>query len=87
MKKIIIVSRCVRSWRDELDEARSWGSFSFSGFYVGEEIKELLLLAPRGTQWQSEDYLMYVVVRSCRQGILTGEVLKAKRLEELTCRD
>lgn len=86
MKKIIIVSRCLRVWWDERDE-RYWGRFSFRGFYAGEEITELLLAAPRGSSWCPDDYLMYVVVRSCRRGLLTGEVLRAKRLDELTCRD
>lgn len=86
MKKIIIVSRCLRVWRDEHDE-RYWGRFSFRGFYAGEEITQLLLLAPRGSSWRQDDYLMYVVVRSCRQGLLTGEVLRAKCLDQLTCRD
>lgn len=87
MNRIIVVSRCLRSWGEEHDDGRSWGKFSFHGFYAGAEVRELRLRAPPGLVWRPDDYLIYVAVRSCAGGVLTGEALRARRLDELVCQD
>lgn len=63
--------------------------FSFKGFYAGEEITRLDLKPDTGkAEWiRGEDYILYIRVHSIQQGILRGNVLRSRLLDELACRD
>ena len=78
MRTVIIISRC-------LDERPDKVNFHFKGFYAGLEIKALQLCAPANMQWRrNAEYVMYVRVTQVADGVLHGEVLRGRLLDELT---
>ena len=82
MKTIIVVSTCKRCLTPGI------GEFAFRGFYAGEEIVRLILIAPKGDTWiKGEDYVLYVKVMMLEKHELTGEVLRARKLNEVMMLD
>lgn len=81
MKNIIIVSKCTRVIK--LNEESLECQFQFRGVCGGESLRKVSLRTTmeHGIR-RGEEYLMYVRFHSCEDGILRGEVLKAKLLEE-----
>lgn len=78
MRTVIIISRC-------LDVRPGRNNFHFRGFYAGEEIKSLQLVAIGGLTWvKHAEYVMHVKVVKVEAGVLYGEVLRGKLLSELT---
>ena len=84
MRTIIVVSRCCRRYSGSPET----GEFAFKGFYAGEEIERLILLAPTTVQWvKGEDYLLYVKVLLIEKNQLMGEALKVRKLTEVMMLD
>jgi hypothetical protein len=80
MKTVIVVSKCQRI----RNTAGGWrGYFAFKGFYSGEEVRSLHLLGNGSEMQRGEDCILYVKVMSLHRGVLTGEVLRWRRLEDL----
>lgn len=78
MRTVIVVSRC-------LDERLERPNFHFKGYLAGEYIKTLQLKGKAPMRWQKgEDYVLYVKIESVRSGILCGEVIRSRALDELT---
>lgn len=82
MRTLIAISRCLKSYPDG-------GEFSFKGFYVGEEIIRLVLQSASGPiVWKKgEDYVLYIRVLSIETGILKGQVIRSRSLDELVSKD
>ena len=82
MRTLIAITRCLKSHSGR-------GEFYFKGFYAGEELKKLDLKSDTGiAEWiRGEDYILYIRVHSIQQGILRGNVLRSRLLDELACRD
>ncbi len=81
MKTVIIVSKCLRVTK--FDPQTSWYEFHFKGVFAGEAIKKVMLLGSQSFSIKKgEEYLMYVKLLSCEQGLLKGTILKAKILDE-----
>lgn len=77
MRTVIIISRC-------LTESPGKPNFHFKGHFAGEFIATLQLKCNERTDWKKgEDYLMYVRVERVQGGILIGEVLRSRALDEL----
>ncbi len=80
MKTVIVVSKCQRvrvvgsNWN---------GDFAFKGFYSGEEVRSLHLLGSGREMQRGEECILYVKIMSMHRGVLTGEVLRWRRLEDL----
>lgn len=84
MNTIIVVSHCDKRHRGTPET----GEFAFKGFYAGEEIERLYLIAPLGVRWEKgEDYLLFVKVMLIENKQLTGEVLKLRKLTEVMMLD
>lgn len=78
MRTVIIVSRC-------LNEHSERPNFHFKGFFAGQFIKSLKLNGDPSMKWKKgEDYVLYVNVECVRSGILWGQVIRSRALEELT---
>lgn len=81
MKTVIIVSKCLRVTKINLDE--SCYDFHFKGVCAGEVIKKVSL---KGSHQmlikKGEEYLMYVQIISFERGVLKGLLLKVKLLDE-----
>ena len=81
MKTVIIVSKCLRVTKINFEA--SWYEFHFKGAYAGERIKKVLL---KGDQQQllkaGEEYLIYARLLYCESGVLRGEILKSRLLDE-----
>jgi hypothetical protein len=81
MKAIIIVSKCIKVRKRGTTE--TWFQFHFRGVFGGEAIKKVELKGRNDFKIQvGEEYLMYVQMISCEKGIVTGNILKVKPLEE-----
>jgi hypothetical protein len=81
MKNIIIVSKCIRviKFNDVSRECH----FQFSGVCGGEALRKVILKSQNHHQIKKgEEYLMYVRFHSCEAGVLKGEILKVKLLDE-----
>lgn len=81
MKNIIIVSKCTRVIK--LNEKSLECQFHFRGVCGGKSLRGVSLRSngEHGIR-RGEEYLMYVRFHSCEAGILRGEILKAKLLDE-----
>lgn len=81
MKNIIIVSKCTRVIK--VNEKSLECHFHFRGVCGGESLRKVFLRAKKehGIS-RGEEYLMYVRFHSCEAGVLRGEILKAKLLDE-----
>lgn len=81
MKTVIIVSKCSRIIK--LNQSEEWCEFHFKGVCAGEALRKVRLKARRDFNIrQGEEYLMYVSLISCTEGVLKGEILKVKLLTE-----
>ena len=82
MRTLIAITRCLKCRTDR-------GEFSFKGFYAGEEITRLDLKPDVGiAEWKrGEDYILYIRVKSIQEGIMRGNVLRSRLLDELACKD
>ncbi len=84
MRTVVVVSKCVRARRSQ---ERCWqGDFRFQGCYAGEDVRELHLVGPEPGWVAGEEYVLYVKVMAIDGGVMTGQVLRSRRLAELTGR-
>jgi hypothetical protein len=84
MRTVVVVSKCVRARETG---PRVWqGDFRFQGCYAGEEVRELHLVGPAPGWERGEEYVLYVKVMAITAGVMTGEVLRCRRLAELVSR-
>ncbi len=81
MKTVIIVSKCSRV--SKINHTESWYQFHFKGVCGGESLRHVMLKGRKDFNiLKGEEYLMYVRLISCSEGILKGEILKAKPLSD-----
>jgi hypothetical protein len=81
MKTVIIVSKCSRVIK--LKQSEIWYQFQFKGVYSGQEIKKVLLRSKVVDHViLGEEYLMYVQLLSCSAGLIKGEILKLRKINE-----
>lgn len=81
MKTVIIVSKC--SHVIKLNSSESWFQFHFKGVCAGEALRKVMLKGRKDFNIKKgEEYLMYVRLISCSQGVLKGEILKLKLLTD-----
>ena len=81
MKTVIIVSKCLRVTKFKTHE--NTYEFHFKGVCAGVALRKVLLDGRHDFEIkQGEEYLMYVQMHSFEDGILRGQILKAKYLEE-----
>ena len=81
MKTVIIVSKCSRIIK--LNPTEDWFEFDFKGVCAGESLRKVRLKGRKDFNIRlGEEYLMYVGMFTCNQGVLTGQVLKLKVLTE-----
>ncbi len=81
MKTVIIVSKCLRVTKFNLSQGTY--EFHFKGVYAGEVVRKVILQGELNLDLsKGEEYLMYVRLTSFQTGILQGDILKLKRLEE-----
>jgi hypothetical protein len=84
MQTVIIISKCTRVLKLKTDE--TWYEFHFKGVCSGVKLNKVLLRSEELVQvLKDEEYLIYVGVISLQEGILKGDILKIKNLEN--CRD
>ena len=81
MKSIIIVSKCIRV--EKQPHGVELYHFHFKGVFSGEVLKKVILTKAINSSIQKgEEYLMYVQLQSCQEGVLKGRILKLKPLDE-----
>ncbi len=81
MKTVLIVSKC--SGVSKLKSNEIWYQFHFKGVYAGEVLRKVMLRSKKEFNvTKDEEYLMYVQLLSCMHGVLRGEILKLKILNE-----
>ena len=81
MKTVIIVSKCSRIIK--LNPTEDWLEFHFKGVCSGEALRRVRLKGRKDFNIRpGEEYLMYVRLISCGQGVLIGEILKVKILND-----
>ena len=79
MKTVIIVSKCSRVIKHNSYE--DWFEFHFKGVCAGESLRKVRLKGRKDFNIRlGEEYLMYVGLISCTEGVLKGEILKVKPL-------
>lgn len=76
MKKIIVVSRCLKISKKEPQIAE----FSFKGYYSGHLIKSLLITQMDESWEESEEYVIYLKIMEIKDNKLSGKALKIKKL-------
>ena len=81
MKTVIIVSKCLRVIK--LNRSEIWYQFHFKGVFAGESLGKVLLKCHKEPHPQkNEEYLIYVRLLSVERGVLKGEILRIKNLED-----
>ncbi len=81
MKTVIIVSKCSRVIK--LNSYEDWFEFHFKGVCAGESLRKVRLKGRKDFNiHKGEEYLMYVGLVSCTEGVLKGEILKVKPLAD-----
>lgn len=83
MKKIIVVSRCLKILKKEPQVAE----FSFKGHYSGHQIKSLLITQMNQSWEKSEDYVIYLMVTEIINARLIGKALKIKKISDFMMED
>ncbi len=84
MQTVIIISKCTRVIKLKTDEI--WYEFHFKGVCSGVKLSKIMLRSKAFVQViKDEEYLVYVDVISLQGGILKGDIVKIKNLEN--CRD
>ena len=84
MQTVIIISKCTRVIKLKTDE--TWYEFHFKGVCSGVKLNKIMLRPKALVQiLKDEEYLIYVGVISLQGGVLKGDILKIKNLEN--CRD
>jgi hypothetical protein len=84
MQTVIIISKCTRVIKLKTDE--TWYEFHFKGVCSGVKLSKIMLRSKELVQvFKDEEYLIYVGVISHQGGILKGDIIKIKNLEN--CRD
>ena len=84
MQTVMIISKCTRVIKLKTDEI--WFEFHFKGVCAGEKLSKIMLKSRKNVQvLKDEEYLIYVGVISIQEGVLRGEILKIKNLEN--CHD
>ena len=77
MRHLIAISRCKKA-------SGPICHFGFRGFLCGEEITLLKLQSLLGVKWElGEDYVLAIEVHSVQKRILSGRILRAKKLTEV----
>lgn len=66
-----------------MSKSENWYHFHFKGVCAGESLKKVILKGRKdfGIK-RGEEYLLYVRLISCQEGVLKGEVLRLKLLGE-----
>ena len=81
MKTVIIVSKCIRVIK--LNSYESLFHFHFKGVCSGEVLRKVILKGSvQHNIRQGEEYLIYVAVTNCFEGVLIGEIVKSKPLSD-----
>lgn len=81
MKTVIIVSKCLRVTK--FNSLESWYEFHFKGVCAGEQLRKVILRGRHEFHLRrGEEYLMYVQMLTCEDGVLKGHILKVRLLEE-----
>jgi len=81
MKTVIIVSKCLRVTK--FNSSESTYEFHFKGVCAGEMLKKVLLRARHDFAIKKgEEYLMYVQMHSFQDGVLKGQVIKLRKLDD-----
>jgi hypothetical protein len=81
MKTLIIVSKCLRVTNFGSGPKRY--EFHFKGALAGSLVRKILLKGdPSHGITRGEDYLIWVRITSMEAGVLEGEILKLRRLED-----
>ena len=81
MKTVIIVSKCLSVTK--FNSSESTYGFHFKGVCAGEALRKVILKGRLDFQIKKgEEYLMYVQMLTCENGVLKGSILKVKKLED-----
>ena len=81
MNIVIIVSVCLRVIK--MKKNRTQFEFHFRGVYAGFSLKKVFLTGDGDLVLQKDkEYLIKVKVNSVEEGVLKGEILRIKSLEE-----
>jgi hypothetical protein len=81
MNIVIIVSVCLRVFK--LKKNETFYEFHFRGVYAGSSIKRIILAGAQDIHLEKDkEYLIKVNVIAVKEGILRGEILKIKSLDE-----
>lgn len=81
MKTLIIVSKCLRVTK--FNSLESNCEFHFKGVCAGELLRKVILRTQNDIEVRKgEEYLMYVQMHSFQNGILKGQVIKLRKLDE-----
>lgn len=78
MKTVIVVSKCLK-----VDQTTKTATFHFKGVAAGKTIKKVVMTyAGPFSPKKGTEYLMYCRMNDIQNGVLIGEILKAKELDE-----
>lgn len=81
MKTVIIVSKCLRVTK--FNSVESLYEFHFKGVCAGEALRKVVLIGRHDMRIKkNEEYLMYVQLLSIENGMLKGNILKCRPLED-----
>jgi hypothetical protein len=81
MKTVIIVSKCLRVTKFNSNESSC--EFHFKGVFAGESVRRVILMVTHNFSIKKgEEYLLYVQLNEFKEGKITGQILKAKLLDE-----
>ena len=81
MNIVIIVSVCLRVIKMKKNDTQF--EFHFRGVYAGFALKKVILTGAVGLEIQkNKEYLIKVQVTSINEGVLSGEILRIKPLDE-----
>jgi hypothetical protein len=81
MNTVIIVSICLRVTNFDLNE--NIYEFHFKGVCAGESLRRVLLRGQRDLAIKrGDEYLLYVNLHSIEKGILRGQIIKSKPIDQ-----
>ena len=81
MKTVIIVSKCLRVTKFNLDE--SVYAFHFKGVFLGGVVRKVMLVGNNTFRIEKGiEYILYVQLLTFTNEVLSGKIIKAKLLDE-----
>jgi len=81
-KCVMIITKCVKGIGSK-DLEKGYAEFSFKGYYLGQRIIKVLLAPNKKEKFvEGESYLIWMGVLSSSKGVLKGNVLKMKRIDD-----